>query len=651
MKLHIPKQIGVTAEGKKIELPADLITQGVAWLAKRRRGKSYGAGVEMEIFAARRDPFVVLDPAAAHVGLKYKMADDGRNPDGPSGLNVLVVGGDHGDVPFDPHGGKIFAEVVVEHDVSAVVDLKRVGRADRMRFVADFADHLFLINKTPRHVFLEEAQNFIPQNLRFEDQMKVFVACETLIKEGGGQGIGFTIISQRPASIAKDALNMIDNLVVLGMSGTTDIKAVKDWCNNNAPELVDQLIKDLAALAPGEAWLIAPESLPEKAVRIRIRPRVTWHAGRTPRRGDVQPKRLKNVAAIANQFKSLLEERKADWAADQKSQKELQAALRDREREVERLKKQLERKPQVSVPAQVPAPVLDKKVIKLAVEKAVMESSKDRDAQWREALQKYQTALHKLQHHRQASISDSLKKLDGAITLQLANVMETVKFDAPRAVTKVAAKIDFDFGKIAAAAFPQRPPVPHTSAQVTGTPAPGGATAPPGAAAANNGAGQGAPDIGKSPRQMILTIMQWRERGITRQQLASMTGIKSRGSSMRTYLTTLRRHNYLVEKNGLLFPSDQALQDFADVHSEGPQTTAEVVEIWKPRIGATPAKILDMLVDRQGGPLSREEVAGALEIDPAGSSMRTYLTTLRRAGLMVDVDGKAIAANRETLLL
>lgn len=212
MKLRIPKYIGVTAEGKKIELPADLITQGVAWLAKRRRGKSYGAGVEMEIFASRRDPFVVLDPAAAHVGLKYKMADDGRNPDGPSGLNVFVVGGDHGDVPFDPHGGKIFAEVVVEHDVSAVVDLKRVGRADRMRFVADFADHLFLINKTPRHVFLEEAQNFIPQNLRFEDQMKVFVACEALIKEGGGQGIGFTIISQRPASIAKDALNMIDNV-------------------------------------------------------------------------------------------------------------------------------------------------------------------------------------------------------------------------------------------------------------------------------------------------------------------------------------------------------------------------------------------------------------------------------------------------------
>jgi hypothetical protein len=635
MKLHIPKYIGVTADGRKIELPPDLITQGVAWLAKRRRGKSYGGGVEMEIFASRRDPFVVLDPAAAHVGLKYKMADDGRNPDGPSGLNVLVVGGDHGDVPFDPHGGKIFAEVVVEHDVSAVVDLKRVSRADRMRFVADFADHLFFINKTPRHVFLEEAQNFIPQNLRFEDQMKVFVACETLIKEGGGQGIGFTIISQRPASIAKDCLNMIDNLVVLGMSGTTDIKAVKDWCNNNAPELADQLIKDLASLAPGEAWLIAPESLPEKAVRIRIRPRVTWHAGRTPRRGDVQPKRLKDVAAIASQFKSLLEERKTDWAAEQKSQKELQAALRDREREVERLKKQLERKPQVAVPA---APVLDKRVIKLTVEEAVKKSTKARDVEWMAAVQKFQSRW-------EAAFSDGLKKLDGA--------MHTVRFDTPREITKVAANIDFDFSKIAAATAPQRTQVPDTPGQVRRTPPgpPGGTTAPPGAAAANNGAGQSAADIGKSPRAMVLNLIQFKERGMTRQQLASMIKIRSRGSSMRTYLTTLRQHKYLVERGGLLFPSEQALQDFAGLHSEGPQTTEEVVALWKPKIGLSPSKILDMLVERGGEPISRDEIAGAMEIEPKGSSMRTYLTTLRRAGLMVDVDAGSIAANRESLLL
>lgn len=150
---------------------------------------------------------------------------------------------------------------------------------------------------------------------------------------------------------------------------------------------------------------------------------------------------------------------------------------------------------------------------------------------------------------------------------------------------------------------------------------------------------------------MIAALVAWTDRGLSRQQLASHVGIKAHGSSIRTYLSTLRSGGWIREAGGRFYASDLALAQYSDLAPGVPTTTEEVLALWKPKIGKTPAQILDIVVEAGGEAVDKEIVAQRVGIEARGSSMRTYLSTLRSAGLIVSSGRDAIAANKETLLL
>ena len=110
-----------------LSLPLDFVTKTTAILAQRRKGKSYTAAVIAEEMVAAKQPFVILDPTGAHWGLLASA--DGR----AAGLPVVVIGGQHGHVPLERTGGKLVAELVVEHPGFYVIDfsLLESGNAER----------------------------------------------------------------------------------------------------------------------------------------------------------------------------------------------------------------------------------------------------------------------------------------------------------------------------------------------------------------------------------------------------------------------------------------------------------------------------------------------------------------------------------------
>lgn len=287
-------------------LPDDAVTQGFALLARRRSGKSNLAGVIEETFCERGDPWVVLDPVSAHWGIRYQ--DDHGQPGKPSGYDVLIVGGKYGDVALDERGGGALAQILVDTGISCVVDLGAESMSAQQKFVAEFASELLRINETPRHVILEEAHAFVPQVPTFENQKLVLGAMTKMITMGGGKGIGFTLITQRSASIAKAVLEQIDNLIVLRMSGPRDLKAVADWFEHNVGDTreLKRIQESLRGFQPGEAWWLSDTSLERLTVRLRR----TYHAGRTPKRGEqmVAPKRVE-LAQVIGQYRDAAEKR------------------------------------------------------------------------------------------------------------------------------------------------------------------------------------------------------------------------------------------------------------------------------------------------------------------------------------------------------
>lgn len=281
MTLHI---------GKNFTLPLDLVTSTQAILARKRSGKSYTASVEAEELLAQKQQVVVIDPTSAWWGLRSS-----ANGEGP-GYPVVVFGGDHADAPLDFRAGKAMAAAVVEHGFSAIFDIGNLHTEEQVQFVMDFCSELLRINRQALHVFMDEADTFAPQNTRDKLQNKCLGTVSRLVKQGGIRGIGFTMITQRPASMNKDVLSQVDILTVLRMSHPLDIKAATDWIKSEVTvEFAKQVETALPSLPVGTAFFCsAPLNLGK---RVEVRIRRTFNSGATPKPGErkVEPKVLAQV--------------------------------------------------------------------------------------------------------------------------------------------------------------------------------------------------------------------------------------------------------------------------------------------------------------------------------------------------------------------
>jgi len=115
-----------------LSLPIDAITQTFLVVGKRGSGKSNTAArIVGQLYKAHL-PFVVLDPVDSWWGLK-------AGADGSKGLDVYVFGGRHADLPLEPGGGALIAEVLCEHRMPMVLSVKHLSNRERSTFMVQFA--------------------------------------------------------------------------------------------------------------------------------------------------------------------------------------------------------------------------------------------------------------------------------------------------------------------------------------------------------------------------------------------------------------------------------------------------------------------------------------------------------------------------------
>lgn len=304
-------QIG-TSKGKSFVLPADLGDRKIAVLAMSKAGKTYGLGdILEELYLAKR-PFVAIDPANNLWGLRV-------NPDGtPSDFDVVVIGGDHADIPLERDAGERIAEALLREPICAVVDVAFESKTVVRKFVADFCNTLMRHKpEIPRVVVIEEAPEFVPQSANYAGIQVCKAAVDRVVRIGGNFGYGAILASQRSATIDKDVLSQCEALVVMRLTDTRDRKAVKDWiAAKNIGDRVQKCFDKLGDLADGEAWLWWPTE--DRFEQFRFRKRLTLH-----------PREMRKLGLRAGQIE-----------------------LGDAQAFVERLKRQLTRA-QETVPAQI----------------------------------------------------------------------------------------------------------------------------------------------------------------------------------------------------------------------------------------------------------------------------------------------------------
>ena len=275
--------IGRTAIGHRpFTLSRDFQVQTFADIGIRGSGKTVLATCLAEELCKQGLFWIALDPISVWWGLRA-----GKDGSARGGFPVVVFGGKHGDFPIGKDDGRRIAELVTTENVFAVIDVKQESKRFWHTFMTDFS--LGLMDQEPelpRHLFIEEAPEFVPQKTKVDLTARCKEAVERLIRLGRNQGYGCTLISQRCATIDKDVLSQCENLFVLRSSGKHDYNALKDWLRAAKGEdsVQPKDLKDLSSLPSGTAYFWSPHWANEYT-KIEVRQRETFHPGDTRKVG------------------------------------------------------------------------------------------------------------------------------------------------------------------------------------------------------------------------------------------------------------------------------------------------------------------------------------------------------------------------------
>jgi hypothetical protein len=577
--------------GPGLTLPQDVITQSIALLAVRRAGKSNAAAVIAEEMYKAGLPWVAIDPKGDWWGLRSSR--DGKG----DGLPIPIFGGLHGDMPLTPEAGHLIADLIVDQNLTCVLDVSEFpSKAAQMRFLADLGERLFRLHgkrPQPRHLFLEEADDFVPQRV-MREQARCVGAWTKLVKQGGSRGLGVTLISQRSAVVNKDALTQTETLIALRTTSPQDRKAISEWVSYH--DVARELVDSLPGLDDGEAWVCSPHWLGrhgQPAIqRIRFRQRATFDSGATP----TMSSKPAPVASLADIDLGALGERMA--AVTEKAEQDDPKALRRRIAE-------LERRLRTATPAADDG--------RLAAENADLRTRLD-------------AALSRPPERVEVPVLDAG---------ELAAAEQVIT-----ALRDVAGNLELSLGRAQSAKAPLAAPRPVPAR----TPAPSRAAASPSPAVQDAPNGDAAPlALGKAHRAILAVLAQFPD-GRTMRQLAMLTGYSAKGGGFRNSLGALRTAGY-INRGEPIAITPEGIAALGDDWEPLPSGAA-LVEHWMNQLGRAERAILGTLLSAWPQSMTATDVAAATDYSPQGGGFRNALGKLRTLQL---IDGYGEMRADETL--
>lgn len=144
-------------------------------------------------------------------------------------------------------------------------------------------------------------------------------------------------------------------------------------------------------------------------------------------------------------------------------------------------------------------------------------------------------------------------------------------------------------------------------------------------------------------RRILQTLARHHPMRVTKAQLGTLAKFKITGGTFGTYWSLLKRHGLVEEVDGLISLTDAGLAYVGETPRE-PLTTAELLEQWRNVLKAGARAMLDHLVTVYPGSIHRDDLAAQVDMAVTGGTFGTYLSTLRRNGLLT-VDDHEVRAS------
>ena len=320
-----------------LPVPPDAATRTLAILGQKGAGKTSAAQRLTEIMVRRGDQVVVLDPTGVWWGLRSG-ADGNLN----NGLDVIIMGGDHADVPLEPSVGEVVAEFIIASGRSVVLDMSAFeSGAAHVRFATGLALRLYhgkSSHRSPLHLMMDEADTFGPQ-MPQPGERAMLGAFESIVRRGRSRGLGMTMITQRPACLNKNLLSQVDAVLCMRITGKNDMNTMWSWIGQNMTNAglsmsPSDFVNTLPRLGQGEAWWWSP-AWTRAAERVKVLMKTTYDSSSTPTQGAVhKPPAMRKVDldVLTAQIRATTEQLKSNHPDELKK---VIAGLRKRVAELE----------------------------------------------------------------------------------------------------------------------------------------------------------------------------------------------------------------------------------------------------------------------------------------------------------------------------
>lgn len=592
---------------RDIEFPADMVTaSGVIYGGKGMGKSSLGIGVIPEELYRIGLKFSLIDPMGVGYGLQHGADRTSK------GIEVLIIGGKHGDIEIEPTSGSVVADLVVDEHVSTVIDISRHkngkmwSKAEKIRFVADYCTRLYERQGEKMEALLliiDEAGRFCPQMIPHgsPELARCVGAIEQLVEEGRNVGIGCLLITQRSARMNKSVSELADYMIAFRTVGPNSVNAIMDWLGEHVEKVRHkEIVAKLRELHVGSALVVSPGYLKHEGI-VRFRQRHTFDSSATPKAGEV--KRAPGAAT------------KPDLSKYRQRMKETieKAQLNDPSKWKHKLASLMAEVARLTKLKAVPAPVVQKTAQPKEV--SVLRA-KD--------FTRFEKIIARLE--ALASKQDGLKGTAMVMADALKSAVGLARRPAP---APVPARTP--------AFFPIKvdPKMRPGEARLE---SPAGKTL---ATIVNIGTG------GNSGQDRMLEVIARRfPEAMSRVQIATLSGLSPTSGTFTTYLSRLRKSG-LIEEQGRFMILTLAGQDAGRRWLGHAQSRDEVLALWQKSLGGTEWKMLTALLTKEEPTkfTSREVLAGSLGLSPTSGTFTTYLSRLRRNAL-IEEDGPLLRASQ-----
>ncbi len=466
----------------------------------------------------------------------------------------FVLVGKGGETPADVRSAELIAHKLLELRASAVCDLYEMKPSERHRWVRLFLEALIDAPKKLWHslvVIVDEAHVFCPEKGAGESEAAEFMIA--LATRGRKRGFAAVFATQRLSKLRKDAAAELHNSLV----GKTTLAADRDRAADEIGVERQKVIRDefstmIRVLRPGQFIGTGP-AIADDRILIAVGDVETTH----PEAGNY--KQAATPPPPTDRIKALLP-KLADLP---KEAEEKARTVAEFTREIRSLKAQLRTAERVQ-----PQPVVDTAPFK-DMQRKLLEADKLLRGRWR--------------------------------------TINIIKINAEKLMCQLATLVDLEQPKLPdlseshqQAVRPAVPPLDKgPQAKVS---APAFPVVPVRAKAENNG------HLPKGERTVLIAIAQHHPEGVTRDQLAALTGYKR--STRNRYVQQLTERRFTVPMGQKICATEEGIAELGHDYQPLP-TGRELLRHWLEKLPEGERRILDLLSCHHPQAVSRDEIGEA----------------------------------------